>query len=326
MNVHIPIGGVIRPGTKIPTKAAKADEQIMNAIREGRQAGKTWSQIEKEIHETRPDFKGRIFSPKNTPYFRVDQADFQDPQTALEIMRLYGEDDREGKNGVRRLYRIPVMFFAESDVALSSELKCYGASGKKFWAETENGVRYCKQYAQAEKPDGAKRVVRHYGGNPTILRADVDSTGRCVPEKCPEYQSRDCTEHWKILFYVAGIRTALPMKMSSRGFYGMRDVESVLQQIAQIRGTITGLQNGQPFFWFTKQLKKVKMIDEETGRPKQVEQWEIALDAKIDACTAFEERRLALPRGQYAAALLTGSVVPTMSEREGAPVHEAEDD
>ncbi|MHB8252897.1 MAG: recombination directionality factor [Acidiferrobacter sp.] len=310
--IDVPLGGRIRPGTKMLTQAAASNPKIREMCDAGRAQKKPWSQIEKEIRGAIPDCGKRIFSPVNTPFFRVERADFDNPDTAVRIMKLYGDPDRNGEalftDGpvAYRLYRFPAVFYAEREQILTHDLACYTAGGLKYWAETENNIRVCKQYAPPTKTQGAKRVVRHYGGRPVVLRPEND--GRCVPANCPEYQARQCTEAWEILFYIYGVDDIRPLKMVSRGYYGMKDVENVLKQVEMVRGSITGLHNGKPLFYFAKKQMEVVMLDPEDGQPKRVKQWEITLEAQIDSCALLDRQRQALSRGDQAVALLAAPV------------------
>ena len=308
-----PDGGRIRPGFRVLTRAASENPEVMAIYEAGRRKQWSTAKIEAAIKKSVPDFTRTAFMPVNTPYFRVERDDFPDPRTANRIIRLYGEEDHdrtmeEGSNKVMwRLYRFPVMFYAEREQVLHHHsLRCWAGGGLKYWADLgQDGIMRCMQYAAPKQKADGKGVVRVYHGRAAVPR-DWNA-GVCDPEKCPEFQSKSCSESWTVQFYIPGIKGIRPIKMDTHGFYGMDDAAKVLDQVCQTpRQTITGLQDGEPIFWFSKTQRKVSMIDPETGCSKRVMQWVITLDAELDVCAVYEAQRLALPNAVRAVALLQG--------------------
>ena len=320
MQMKIPLGGRIRPGSKRLANKAKENPEVRRVYNECRQAKKSFAEISVEIRRQVPTFTDEPMVPCNPPYFRVERADFPNPKTAVHIMKQYGEPDRNGEKLFdggpveHRLYRFPVMFFAEKEQVMASELQCWSASDLQYWSEIgQDSIRRCMQYAPPCKPDGAHRVVRLYGGRATIPRTDTN--GVCQPEMCAEYQSRKCSERWRFLFYMPDIDGLRVMSLDSDGFYGMDDAMSVLTQVQMVRDTITGLkEDGSPIFWFSKKQKRVKMLNPTTGVPEHKNQWVITLDADLDVTRLFRERAQTLPRAAQAAALLSGSTVPAETD------------
>lgn len=213
-----------------------------------------------------------------------------------------------------RLYRFKVTFAGTTDDVLKCRMECYTAGGLKYWRETTDGVHRCMQFKVPEKlPNG--RFVRHYGGRPRVPRED--NGGLCLPEKCPEFQEFKCTSIWTTFFRVHGVDfSEKPLKLVSRGYYGMKDVEVVLRRVERECGSIAGTENGEPLFYFTKRDMEVLRFDTETGKPMHTNTFEVVLDA-FGALASERRRRFeaipALPRAERAVSLLEGR--PAISAR-----------
>ncbi len=107
---RIPVAGRIRAGIKVLTRRAAENEQVRAIYERGVMQGKSFDTIEREIAETVPDLKYPL-TPKNVPYFTVRGEDFPNPEIARQITDLFGEDRGDG---VKRLYRFPVVFPADA--------------------------------------------------------------------------------------------------------------------------------------------------------------------------------------------------------------------
>ena len=107
--VRFPIGGKIRAGIKVLTQAAARHPEALLIYEAGVKSGKAFDEIETEITRAAPDLKYPLV-PKNVPYFTVRRSDFAMPEVADLILEKFGED---GGDGLRRLYRFPVVFPAE---------------------------------------------------------------------------------------------------------------------------------------------------------------------------------------------------------------------
>ena len=275
--VSLPIGGKIRAGIKVLTKAAAGDQKVKAVYEKGVADGKPFDDIAKDIAAT--GFSGTALVPKNVQYFTARRNDFAMPEVADRIMSMYGEDRGDG---VKRLYRFPVVFPVDAwQVVLPHALKCYTASELKFWSEYDQaGTRYCKTRAAVPVDAKSKRAVRLFGGRPIVLREE--NNGLCIPEKCPEYQGKKCNLSGSFLFYMPGVPGTSVIEVPTNSFYAMNAARNQLELVSFTRGgKISGLHNGNPIFWITKKEHDVSHIDNE-GKVKKVAQWLIEIEADID--------------------------------------------
>lgn len=275
--VSLPIGGKIRAGIKVMTKAAASNEKVKAAYEKGVADGKPFDDIAKDIAAT--GFSGTALVPKNVQYFTARRNDFAMPEVADRIMAMYGEDRGDG---VKRLYRFPVVFPVDAwQVVLPHALKCYTSSELKFWSEYDQaGTRYCKTRAAVQISEKNQRAVRLFGGRPIVLREE--NSGLCVPEKCSEYQNRKCNLTGSFLFYMPGVPGTSVIELPTNSFYAMNAARNQLELVSFTRGgKISGLHNGKPIFWITKKEHDVSHIDNE-GTVKKVSQWLIEIEADID--------------------------------------------
>ena len=314
--VGLQVGGTIRPGIKVLTNAAHQSSEARAIYDVGVANGETFDEIEKKIIAAVPKLTNPL-RPVNVPYFTVREKDFAMPQVARQILERYGEDRGDG---VVRLYRFPVVFAADSllDV-MPHKLEVYGAGSIKFWSEfSDDGERRCMTFAPVPKAASGK-AIRLFGGRKTIPRPDTD--GICNPENCPEYQNRQCNVSGRLIFYVPGITSVLPLQMPSHSVYGFDAVRETLDDIARMRGgRIAGFLKDREAFWLTKKLKDVSHIDE-NGRAVRVPHWIFGLEVMIDPTrllAAPEEEVVAA--GDLAASVLQGTA-KRIIEPESETVH-----
>ncbi len=309
--VQLPIGGVIRPGIKILTRDAEKNAKAKALYESGQKAGKAFDVIEKEIKEAVPDLANPL-RPVNVPYFSVRGGDFGMPELAKQILDKYGEVRADG---VKRLYRFPVIFAVDNWLqTMPHSLQCYASGKLKYWSEyADDGVtRRCMSYAPV--PKGSKgKAIRVFGGRKPIERPDAE--GRCDPEQCPEYQNRQCNLTGKLLFLIPGIPSISLIALPTRSFYSMDDIRRKLEHVARMRGgRISGYLNGTQTFWLTKVLKDVSRIDDE-GNPVKGAQWLIQLEADVDIGGLLLEHQTeeGASAGAEAAVVLEGEAVTVQS-------------
>jgi hypothetical protein len=277
---RIPTGGKIRAGIKVLTKRAAENPRAKEIYEQGVAVGQSFEQIERLITEAVPEFKTPLV-PKNVPWFTVRGEDFPNPQVAKDILDGYGEDRGDG---VVRLYRFPVVFPSDTwQTIMPHELVAWGASGKRYWSEysSDGRTRHCKCYAPVPKDDSGKRAIRVFGGRKAVQRED--NGGICDPERCREYQFRECSLSGTFIFFIPGIKSLSAFELHTNSFYAMNAAIQRFETIAFMRGgRISGFLDDQRTpFYITKQLMEVPHIDEE-GRPVRVKQWIISLEAPID--------------------------------------------
>jgi len=209
--MRVPVGGKVRPGIKILTKAAKQHDAAVRIYSAGVAEGKSFEQIEREISSSVPGLKNPLVM-RNVAWFTVRPGDFANPALAKQIMDLYATDLGDG-NG-RRLYRFPAVFVADDlKVVMPSALRCFTRSELRFWSEYgPDRVRYCMTRAPVPRtPEG--KVVRLFGGRQIVRRADNE--GRCDPLVCAEYQRKECNLSASFVFYIPGVASLQPLEMLS---------------------------------------------------------------------------------------------------------------
>lgn len=276
---RIPIGGRIRAGIKILTRKAAEVATAKRIYEEGVAQGRSFDAIEREIVAKCEGLTNPL-TPKNVPYFTVRGEDFPNPEIARQIMELYAEDRGDG---VRRLYRFPVVFPADAwQNVMPHELVTWTASERRFWSEySEDGqTRYCMTHQPVPVSNG-QRTIRIFGGRKTMPRPE--NNGLCEPEACPEYQTKKCNLSGRFIFFIPGIRTLDAFDLGTNSFYAMQAAIEKFQAIGFMRGgRISGFLDGKrtPFF-ITKRLVEVSRIGDD-GRPTRVSQWLIELEAPVD--------------------------------------------
>lgn len=281
----IPTCGRIRAGIRILTQAAAALPGARELYRAGVAAGHNFEQIEAALRAAFPALETPL-RPKNVGFFVARPADFSNPALAGQLMDLYAEDRGDG---VRRLYRFPVVFPADMwEAVMPHQMRCHGRGGQRFWSEYDSaGTRRCMCYAEPAR-DGAK-VVRVWGGRRAVARPD--NGGMCEPELCPQYQSRQCNLQGRFIFMVPGLRTLDALELPTGSYYAMSRAVEKFKAIAHLRGgRLSGfLDEHGATFYLSKQWRTVSRLDEH-GNALRTEQWIIELDAETDI-TAMLRRR-----------------------------------
>ena len=277
---RIPVAGRIRAGIKALTRRAAEHERVRAIYERGVEQGKSFDTIEREIAAAAPDLKNPL-TPKNVPYFTVRGEDFPNPEVARQIIDLFSEDRGDG---VRRLYRFPVVFPADAwQSVMPHELVAWTVNERRFWSEyAEDGqTRHCMTHAPVPMDSGTRRAIRVWGGRKTMRRPD--NGGLCDPESCREYQDRKCNLSGRFLFFIPGIKSISAFELPTNSFYAMNGAIQKFQTIGFMRGgRISGFLDGKHTpFYITKRLVEVPRIDEE-GRPVRTTQWLIELEAPVD--------------------------------------------
>ncbi len=211
---------------------------------------------------------------------------------------------------MRRLYRFPVIFAADAwELLMPHTLQVWAAGKRKFWAEyDDSGVRRCKTYAAVPK-DATGRVIRLFGGRKVVDRPDFG--GLCDPERCPQYQERQCNLDARLLFIVPGLPTVNLIALPTRSFYSMDGIRQQLLHVASMRGgRLSGYLLGRQTFWLTKVYKDVTRIDD-NGDAVKGGAWLIELQAPIDVGSLLltHEPAQVDAAAQAAATVLEGGVV-----------------
>lgn len=312
-----PTIGKIRPGIKVLTRAAQSNEQAVKLYSEMVAAGDSFDTIGQVI-ETRCKIRNPLV-PKNTSYFTCRRSDFSNPDTADEILKLYGEDREDG----RKLLRFPVMFAFDDWLRnVPNQMAVYGTSGRQYFSEYgPDGRRYCKTYAPVERDPRAQRARRSFGGRMVIHRQDDDiPDGICDPHACPQYQDRKCNLSATFFFVIPEIKGLGLIELPTNSIYVLQKAYSAMQTVSLARGRLTGTR-----FWLSKREFEIMRIDE-TGQPKRQKQMLTVLDADIDLSALLDGADDAVPAleaANKAVALLepTGEAHP-LSDVAGATASE----
>lgn len=311
-----PVIGHIRPGIKVLTSKARSNAQAIGIYNDMVAQGHPFDAIAQVI-ESKCNIKNALV-PKNTPYFTCRRSDFNNPDVADEILRLYGDDRGDGV----KLYRFPVLFaFNDWMQNLPNQMTVYGTNGRKFFSQYErDGIRYCMTYAKIERDPRAQRAVRHFGGRTVIRRQDeAIPDGICDPEQCPQYQARHCNLSASFVFAVPDIKGLGLIELPTNSIYVLQKAYSAMQTVQLARGKLTGTR-----FWITKREFDITRINE-NGEAVRTSQMLTVLDADIDIgalLDAADDAPSALDTASRAVALIEagGNVV-----RLGGDVHTAID-
>jgi hypothetical protein len=316
---RIPVGGKIRPGIKVLTKAASENTQAQEIYNKGVAAGQTFDEIERKLAAALPKLKSPLV-PRNVPWFTVNAHDFPNPEVARQILDTYGEDRGKGK----LLYRFPAVFPADQwQSIMPHELACWGANEKRYWSQysPDGQTRHCMCHAPVPVDHTGRRTIRLFGGRKVLMREE--NNGACNPEACSEYQARQCNLSGRFLFFIPGIRTINALELPTNSFYAMSNAIQRFQAISYMRGgRIAGFlgREGATFF-FSKVLREVPHIDE-SGRVSRVPQWIIELEAPVDVAALLregEDESTVIAQADFAANMLesatpaNGALPPSQS-------------
>jgi hypothetical protein len=187
-------------------------------------------------------------------------------------------------------------------------------------------------HAPVPVDDTGRRTIRIFGGRKTVAREA--NGGLCDPERCPEYQQRQCNLSGRFLFFIPGIRSISAFELHTNSFYAMNGAIQKFETVSFLRGgRISGFLDRQhATFFLGKQLMEVAHIDEQ-GRPVRVPQWIITLEAPVDVTALLREREdddAVLRQAQLATQVLGGEpvaqAVPVPGQGEPQIPVQAQDD
>jgi hypothetical protein len=306
-----PTIGKIRPGIKVLKQAvANANPNAVALYDEMVVAGDSFETIEKVL-ESRFNIRNAMI-PRNAPYFTCRKSDFTNPDVATEILRLYGEDRGQGV----KLYRFPVLFaFNDWMGNLPNQMTAWGTTGRKFFSEYgSDGQRYCKTYAKVERAPRAQRATRTFGGRDIIFRQDdAIHDGICDPERCPQYQSRQCNLSASFIFAIPDIKGLGLIELPTNSIYVLQKAYSAMQTVVLARGRLTGTR-----FWISKREFDITRIGD-NGEPLRAKQMLTVLDAEIDIGSLLDgadHPEPALVAANRAVALVEagGNIVPLRAD------------
>lgn len=302
--IRPPIIGKIRPGIKVLTRANQSNAQAVALYNEMVAAGDSFETIGKTI-ESKLKLRNALV-PRNVAYFVCRRSDFSNPETADEILRLYGEDRGDGL----KLHRFPVMFAFDDWLRnVPNQMAAYNTTGRQYFSEYgHDGKRYCKTYAPVERDARAQRARRTFGGRTIVHRQDDDiPDGICDPHVCPQYQDRKCNLTAAFVFAIPDVKGLGLIELPTNSIYVLQKAYSAMQTVALARGRLTGTR-----FWLSKKEFDITRIDE-SGQAVRQKQMLTVLDADIDLgalLDAGDETAPAIEAANRAVALIeaTGTV------------------
>jgi hypothetical protein len=264
-------------------------------------AGDSYETIGKTI-ESKLKLRNALV-PRNVPHFVCRRSDFSNPETADEILRLYGEDRGDGL----KLHRFPVMFAFDDWLRnVPNQMAAYTTTGRQYFSEYgHDGKRYCKTYAPVERDARAQRARRTFGGRTVIHRQDNDiPDGICDPHVCPQYQDRKCNLTAAFVFAIPDVKGLGLIELPTNSIYVLQKAYSAMQTVSLARGRLTGTR-----FWLSKKEFDITRIDD-NGLPVRQKQMLTVLDADIDLgalLDAGDEPQPVLEAASRAVALIEGA-------------------
>ena len=194
------------------------------------------------------------------------------------------------------------------------ELACWTRNEKRYWSEysADGQTRRCMMFAPAKIDARSQRAVRTFGGRGTQPRAD--NGGLCDPERCHEFQNRQCNLSGRFLFYIPGIRSLDAFELHTNSFYALSRAIERFEAISFMRGGhIAGFLDRQgTTFYLTKKLREVSHLDQKTGQPVRSAHWIIELEAPVDVAALLDQRddEATLRTADAAARMLQGGPAP----------------
>lgn len=274
----IKLGGRIRPGIKVLTKAAKSNKHAQQIYDEGVARRLKFSEIEKQI-KAETGIENAMY-PKNTPYFNVAASDFGMPEIASEIIEKWGEMRLGDKE--KRLYRFPIVFHSDNLFDIyPSQLKRYGGLPNYESHYGEDDVRYCRYLPPVTEEILAQQKAQRIKRSP---RRTMVIRHKCEPSNCSEFLAGQCRFRGELRFYIPKIPTTGLLGMSTTSQYAAEAIWTDLERIHSMFGFIPRSNPSKPdsyIFYLTK-VQEERTYFDEFGRQCVGLQWVPKLQADID--------------------------------------------
>jgi len=297
--------GVLRPGIRRLTAKARNDPKALAAYKAALATGATFEQVADAVKKA-CGFEGT--TPQNTPFFTLREC--VDPAVLGLVLERYGEEVELEGVAVKVIKRLPVSLYGDTvEQNLDYQFEAHSATGMKFWSATadaseasaERGIavgdRVCRTFREVPKGRDGKAVRLPMG-------RDVETRGKCDPQTCPQYQSRECNLRGKFYFHIPGVGVSAPFEMPIGSKYFGIEADQTLELVRNAtNGNLTRFD--KPVFFLTKERRTVPMLDPDTGKPKKVEQIITVLEAAVDV-PKLRLLQGGAAAGQDAALLLEG--------------------
>jgi Recombination directionality factor-like len=290
VKLRVPVGGRIRAGMKVLKRSAAQKEHVKKIYDEGLAAGLDFDAIGQRL-EVEAKEKGALI-PFNAPWFTVRRADFRVPQIADDLIAKYGEVRPEHPD-VKHLYAFPIVLATDNwlDV-IPHSFQCFVGNTLKYWADYDQaGNRMCYTHASVEVDEFAKR--KQFPKRTIMLRQE--NQGHCEPERCSEYASGACKLRGFVRFYVHGMRGMSLFEIPTTSFYSLTGIRGELEQLTRVRGRISGLHNGKPLLWVTKERREISRYSQEHRRYVREKQWLVVFHVLEESVEALMDSSVKAP-------------------------------
>jgi len=280
------VGGSLRPGIKVLTKAAMANPEIVKIYNQGVANLQSFDDIEKEICKKFPDVKNPMY-PRNVEYFSVSAKKFPSIAAAKQFVEDFGEDRGDG---VKRIYRVPVAFKSDNlEEIFPNTLQGFSDGSQHYMVIDESTGQHLCMY---RKPIDSKLAKRG-----RVLPREFSIKGDCDPNNCAMYASGKCKFNASLEFYIPGTSLGL-ITMTTSSMYASQDIWAALLQAKQALGYLPALnpRTQKPVFWLTK-VETERAFFDENGTRKTGKQWSPKLHAELDFAVGVANKQL-LSMGQ----------------------------
>jgi hypothetical protein len=309
--------GRIRAGVKVLKKPWNERDREKGIYSKMLAEGARWDDIDLALGQD--DDKKSKLRPANMPFFFVRPVDCSDPGNAKRLLEMYGEKDDKG---VLRLKSFPIIFYSDAWWEnIDSSYICYSTNEVRFrsqiMASTVDGELVGTRTCMVPPPPmPGKRpcgVTREWSPRPNTPEYKQD--GECHPDRCPQFQRKECNLNATIRGYIPGILGHGLWNITTHSWHGSSEIAKVMLDISEMirkasgHGRLSMLNvNGTCVFWIRKVQKTIYQIDTKTGKPVKRQQYLPILDVAVDEFELYRyfEPAAIRERGRAAMALLNG--------------------
>jgi Recombination directionality factor-like len=274
------MGGSLRPGIKVLTKAGLENPEIVKIYNNGVKELMSFNDIEKEILKKFPNAKNCMY-PRNVEYFSVAAKDFPSAAAAKQFIEAFGEDRGDG---IKRIYTVPVAFKSDNlEEIFPNTLQGFADGTFHYMVIDESSGKHLCMH---RKPIDAEKAKRG-----KVLPREFSIKSDCVPNECAMYASGRCKFNGSLEFYIPGTTIGL-VSMSTSSAYASEDIWAALVQAKDALGHLPALNPNtqKPVFW----LRKVECERAyfEKGERKVGKQWSPKLFSELDFAAGVANKQM----------------------------------
>ena len=227
------------------------------------------------------------FRPENTQWFNIKPEDMEGGVSAAkQLMDLYGEVRADG---IKRLYRLPVVFPDMSGGAedfFKSQFSVPVGPVKYRSQYGDDGTRHCVYPEPIDPVAQAKRTK--------FTKRGLKIRGECEPQSCYEYGSGKCKFKGELHFYIPGMSGSGFFKMMTGSANASEDIFTRIQDLyTRLAGRLPKFTpDMRAVFSITKVLKQMVYFTPE-GKESKSDQWVPSIETQIEMpkLLMLEERR-----------------------------------